>query len=113
MIKLEPIQVFPKGKIPEHWVIQSGLRDAVPDVVEVAVTKPEAIRLAGRLFDLSEVQQTRLDLFGYVYQSVLKDGADYVELYPCHCNHIDWHYKSVERRQARQESASKITVSVL
>ena len=80
MIKLEPIQVFPKGKIPEHWVIQSGLRDAVPDVVEVAVTKPEAIRLAG---------------------------------YPCHCNHIDWHYKSVERRQARQESASKITVSVL
>jgi len=110
---LEPIRVFPKRQIPEHWVIQSGLRDAVPDVVEVAVTKQEAVDLAGRLFDLSEIQQTRLELFGYVYQSVLTDGADYVELYQCRCEHIDWHYKSVERRHARQDTASRITISVV
>jgi len=97
----------------EHWVLQSGLRDAVPDVVEVALTQSEAVEMAGRLFGLSDLQKARLDLFGYVYQSILEDGADYVELYACNCKHIDWHYKSVERRFARQESESRIRVSLV
>jgi len=110
---LEPIRVFPDGQVPEHWIVQSGLRDAVPDVVEVALTQSEAVEMAGRLFGLSDLQKARLDLFGYVYQSILKDGADYVELYLCRCGHIDWHYMSVERRSARQESESRIRVSII
>ena len=97
----------------KHYVIQSGLRDAVPDVVEVALSQAEAVDLAGKMFNLSEIQKTRLDLFGYVYQNILTDGADYVELYQCRCEHIDWHYKAMERRPARQDSASRIIVSVI
>ena len=106
---LEHIRYTP----PEHWVLQSGLRDALPDVTEVALSQTEAVDLAGKLFDLSEVEQERLELFGYVYQSILSDGADYVELYHSECEHLDWHYKAVERRAAHQDSASRITVSVI
>ena len=102
-----------QGYPPEHWVLQSGLRDAVPDVTEVTLSQSEAVDLAGKLFGLSEVEQERLELFGFVYQSILSDGADYVELYHCECEHIDWHYKAMERRVARQDSASRITVSVV
>ena len=97
----------------EHWVLQSGLRDALPDVTEVTLSQSEAVDLAGKMFGLSDLEKVRLELFGYVYQNILEDGADYVELYHCECEHIDWHYKAVERRSAHQDSASRITVSTV
>jgi len=106
---LEHIRYTP----PDHWVLQSGLRDALPDVTEVTLSKPEAVDLAGKLFGLSDPEKFQLTRSGYVYQNILTDGADYVEMYPCRCEHIDWHYKAVERRHARQDSASRIIVSVI
>ena len=106
---LEHIRYTP----PDHWVLQSGLRDALPDVTEVTLSKPEAVDLAGKLFGLSDPEKFQLTRSGYVYQNILTDGADYVELYQCRCEHIDWHYKAMERRPARQDSASRIIVSVI
>jgi len=106
---LEHIRYTP----PDHWVLQSGLRDALPDVTEVALSQTEAVDLAGKLFGLSDLEKVRLELFGYVYQNILADGADYVELYQCRCEHIDWHYRSIERRHATRDSESRIRVSVI
>ena len=97
----------------KHWVIQSGLRNAAPDVVEVATSQQEAVALAGRLFDLSELEQMRLDLFRYVYQDILTDGADYVELYDCNCASPYLHYRQVERRRIPEDWAPIITVSIV
>jgi len=100
-------------QVPAHYVCQSGLRNALPDWLEVALDREAAVQMATDAFGLSEIEQDRLALLGHVYLDVLRDGADYVELYRCECQHIEWHYAAQERRIAHRDMESHVTITVV
>jgi hypothetical protein len=102
-----------ESDLMKHYVVQAGLRNAPPDDVEVRWSLEDAIAVATSWYGLSELEQSRLALFGYSYLDILDSGADYVEVYACQCASPHWHYATVERREEARDFASHITVSVV
>lgn len=85
--------------MPKHYVVQGGMFDTLPDETEVFVDRSAAVDAAARLFELNDLEKTRLELgMNFVYLDVVKHGADYVEIYTCECSDVTIHYQTAERR---------------
>ena len=97
----------------KHFVVQSGVLYAPPEDVRVTETLEDAVAVATEWADLSTAEQADLAVSGHVYLNITAVGSDYIELYECNCRHPEWHSAKVERRHARQDTASRITISVV